>query len=340
MARPPLHLLAASARRLRPLAERLGPVVADGVRWVLARLDRGRDRVGDRWRARESRRHAELRRRSAIPLPNLFVEHPETRGYVRRELGLRQVGLDEIEGTAVAGASQRGSDFTPLKDFRSTNWQYRFQAIRNAMDRMSILPPIDVLRYAGKYWIEDGHNRVAAALYAGQREIDASVTELRPPGAPSTEQPASLAPMLESGRDLRAAGSGRFTRTVPELVTEEDFDAASEERERVRDGSAGAVGLPEEPEGSEEADAAEGSAEGSAAEGSPEADSAGSAADGSADATAAGSGADAPADDAEADAAGSAADGSADGSAEADAAGSAEADPADGSAATDASGSR
>ena len=77
--------------------------------------------------------------------------------------------------------------------FRSRNWEGRWQRIRSAYDNMKVLPPIDVLRYADRSWVLDGHNRVAAALDIGQVEIDAEVTELRAPGTASTEPPASLA---------------------------------------------------------------------------------------------------------------------------------------------------
>lgn len=198
-----------------------------------------------RWSARDARRHAHLRRRNRVPLPNLFEVHPDARNLTRRELGLRSIPLDEIAGTAVAGAAQRGSDFLPLPAFRSSNWGYRFQAIQNAMRRLAILPPIDVLRYDGRYWVEDGHNRVAAALYAGQIEIDATVTELRAAGAHSTEAPASLAPVLQAGRDLRAAGEGRFTATAGEVVTADDVEEAAEEQARLRAGESGAVSAPD-----------------------------------------------------------------------------------------------
>jgi hypothetical protein len=116
----------------------------------------------------------------------------------------------EIAGTAVAGLDQRGSDFKPLPPFRSQNWAARWQRIRGAIDRLEILPPIDVVRYppGGKYWVNDGHNRVAAALDVGQVEIDANVTELVPPGQNPSERPDNLAAVLTGTRSLRAAGRG------------------------------------------------------------------------------------------------------------------------------------
>ena len=91
---------------------------------------------------------------------------------------MRTIEVDDIAGTAVGGGDQRGGDFLPLKPFRGQNWAGRWQRLRRAADRLAALPPIDVVKYADKYWVLDGHNRVALALYTGQRDIDASVVEL------------------------------------------------------------------------------------------------------------------------------------------------------------------
>jgi hypothetical protein len=40
------------------------------------------------------------------------------------------------------------------------------------------LPPIQLLRADGDYWVLDGHNRVALARERGQLWIDADITEV------------------------------------------------------------------------------------------------------------------------------------------------------------------
>jgi hypothetical protein len=72
--------------------------------------------------------------------------------------------------------------------------------------------------YDGGYWVLDGHNRVAAALYTGQLQVDANVTELVPPGAISTQRAGSLASTVLDGRAVRTAGAGQ--RTGGELGVE------------------------------------------------------------------------------------------------------------------------
>ncbi len=135
----------------------------------------------------------------------LYEVHPEARRATPHELGLRTIDVSDIAGTAVGGARQRGGDFLPLKPFRSDNWNARWQRLRSAADRLAILPPIDAVRFGDRYWVLDGHNRVASALYGGQLAIDANVTDLRLPGEARSELPSSLAAQVEDHRDLRAA---------------------------------------------------------------------------------------------------------------------------------------
>ena len=121
-------------------------------------------------------------------------------------VGLRSIPVEKIAGTAVAGGDQRGGDFLPLKPFRGRNWQARWQRLRKAQDALRILPPIDVEKYDGRFWVTDGHNRVALALYANQPEIDASVVELVPPGGQRTEPIGTLEAEVDATRAVRGLG--------------------------------------------------------------------------------------------------------------------------------------
>lgn len=168
-----------------------------------------RRRVGERTGARVRR----VRRKAQDPLLNLWDVHPEARRASIRELGLMGVPVDDIRGTAVEGAPQRGGDFLPLRDRRSDDWRARWQRILSALEQLDTLPPVELIKFDGGYWVVDGHNRVAAALYNGQVEIDAVVEELRLPGMRS-EPAGKIATVLDGSLDLRAAGSGRLTRTA------------------------------------------------------------------------------------------------------------------------------
>jgi hypothetical protein len=121
---------------------------------------------------------------------------------------MRFVRIEEMAGTAVAGADQRGSDFLPLAPFRGPNWEGRWLRIRQAIEKLESLPPVDLVKFAGEYWVIDGHNRVAAAIYTNGVGVDAMVTELLPLDGRSSETPTALLPLMSDARALRAAGQG------------------------------------------------------------------------------------------------------------------------------------
>jgi hypothetical protein len=161
----------------------------------------------------EAARARRLRRLNRTPLPNLFDIRPEARTAPKRELGVTTIPVSAVRGSAVEGPPQRGGDFLPLPVLKSANWESRWQRLLEAQRRLAILPPIDVLQTPEGYWITDGHNRVASALYGGQDEIDASVTHIHVPGDDEPEVTAgSLESVLADSRQVRAAGQGRLTR--------------------------------------------------------------------------------------------------------------------------------
>lgn len=166
------------------------------------------DRVGQAWQERPGARVRRVRRVAKQPLPYLYDVHAEARFARPVEVGLRTIDIDEIGGTAVGGAF-RGGDFLPIKAAQTKNWAARWQRLRKAGDSLAMLPPIDVFKYRGRYWVVDGHNRVALALYGGQVAIDANVVELVPLGERRTEPIGPLAPSVAASRAVRAAGSGQ-----------------------------------------------------------------------------------------------------------------------------------
>ena len=166
------------------------------------------DAASAAWGLRDSVMGRRLKRQAREPLLNLYEAFPEARLAAPRELGLRFVPVEEIAGTAVAGVAQRGGDFLPLKPFRGENWAARWQRICIATDRLQPLPPVDLIKFGGEYWVVDGHNRVAATLYANGVGLDAMVTEMVPLDGKTSERPSSLASYLGQGIELRAAASG------------------------------------------------------------------------------------------------------------------------------------
>lgn len=160
------------------------------------------------WSGQQSVVARRVRRAAREPLANLYDLYPEVRLASPRELGLRFVPVEEIRGTAVAGASQRGGDFLPLEPFRGENWLSRWHRILEANQRLQPLPPVDLIKFAGDYWVVDGHNRVAATLYANGVGLDAMVTELIPLDGRTSERPTQLLPLMGGAAELRTAAQG------------------------------------------------------------------------------------------------------------------------------------
>ena len=150
------------------------------------------------------------------PLPTLHDRHPNAASAVRRARGLQVVPLDRIVGT-VRQPTQNTADFLPLPVLRGRNWEARWQRIQKAVEDLSVLPAIEVLKVGDEYYVVDGHNRVAAALRAGAVAIDADVTELVLPGSEpiELEHGAPDAHTLLLGADeVREAVAGRQSRTA------------------------------------------------------------------------------------------------------------------------------
>ena len=203
-----------------PVVARVASAIEGGVKAAVKATRGG-------WDERPGARARRLRRLAREPLPFLYAVHPEARRASPRELGIQTVVVEDIAGTAVGPPNQRGSDFLPLRPFRSPNWQDRWRRVRAANERLAVLPPIDVLRFGGRYWVVDGHNRVAAALYSGGREVDADVVEVIPPDGVLSATPASLANVLEEHSEIQAALS---RRTVGGAVVEASPREAPVER--------------------------------------------------------------------------------------------------------------
>lgn len=155
------------------------------------------------------------RRSRRTYLPSLYDRYPRAAQAVRRSRGLQVVVLDQIVGT-VRHPSQNTADFLPLSQLRGRNWMARWQRIRDAVDRMDMLPAVDLLQVGDEYFVADGHNRIAAALEAGAAAVDADVIELRVPGveADPTTNPLEMTNALEDADELQQAVRGGQARTA------------------------------------------------------------------------------------------------------------------------------
>lgn len=185
------------------------------------------DAASQVWSYREAAVGRRLSRQAREPLANLYDLYPEVRQASPHELGMRFVPVEEIRGTAVAGAAQRGGDFLPLKPFRGENWASRWQRLQQAHERLQPFPPVDLIKYDEDYWVVDGHNRVAVTLYANGVGLDAMVTELVPLDGQTSERPRNLLSYLGETGELRAAAQGHRPAIGMRHVEQQSADEAA-----------------------------------------------------------------------------------------------------------------
>jgi hypothetical protein len=91
-------------------------------------------------------------------------------------LGVRPIRVKRIVGSA-GKADKVGADFLPLG---SGPAQGNYRSILRLMKNGELLPPITVYSLGNRYFVIDGHTRVAAAKELGIEFLDASVTEALP----------------------------------------------------------------------------------------------------------------------------------------------------------------
>jgi hypothetical protein len=130
----------------------------------------------DRALAEHRRRYyaAALVGRSArLNLPRI----DETAPFV--SLGQHPVGEQVVPLRDVIGTVDRAGQVFD-RDFRPTGQRARdrFQRMFVAMSRGEPLPPVELFRWHGRYYVSDGHHRVAAARAMGLEYLAGEVTEL------------------------------------------------------------------------------------------------------------------------------------------------------------------
>ena len=119
-----------------------------------------------------------------VPLDEV-ADPASWRGELR--LGLQTIPLDTIIGTA---ESRRDFDrrFRPTSDRVRSRWE----RLALAQRRGAAIPPIEVYRVGDRHFVIDGHHRVSIAAAAGQRQIEAYVTQViaAEPSSRFDKQPA------------------------------------------------------------------------------------------------------------------------------------------------------
>jgi hypothetical protein len=112
-------------------------------------------------------------RAGRLDLPSIDDAAPFAR-LGRRPLGEQVVAVRDIVGTVDRAGQVFDRAFRPTRQ-RSRD---RFQRMFVAMSRGEPLPPVELYRWQGRYYVSDGHHRVAAARALGIDYLAGEVTDL------------------------------------------------------------------------------------------------------------------------------------------------------------------
>lgn len=100
---------------------------------------------------------------------------------VRSRLGSASViarGTQIIPLDAIVGSVDRYHDFTHEFLPRNEELRARWEKLDEATMRLATIPPIDVYKLDGVYFVRDGNHRVSVARFNGASNIEANVTEI------------------------------------------------------------------------------------------------------------------------------------------------------------------
>lgn len=124
--------------------------------------------------------HARMQRQENPYLPVLFEIETELNALSRIPLGLMQIPLNKIVGTAAKGRTNAfAANFMPILDPGSefcAKWCRLYESVRQEGMRQ----PITVLEYLNKFYLVEGNKRVSVMKFLDAVSIEAEVTRVIP----------------------------------------------------------------------------------------------------------------------------------------------------------------
>ena len=125
--------------------------------------------------------HARLQKGQSPYLPVLAEVDEELNARARRNLGLRQLPLSKVVGTAVHGRTNAfAANFMPILDPGSEfcqKWIRLYDSVRED----GLRQPVRVLEYLNQYYLVEGNKRVSVMKYLNAVSVEAEVTRVLPP---------------------------------------------------------------------------------------------------------------------------------------------------------------
>lgn len=153
----------------------------------------------------------------------------------------QQIPLDSIVGS-VGRHQDFDRSFAPLQDSDLARWG----KVKQAVTGLGGVPPIEVYKLGGAYFVRDGNHRVSVARQLGAQSIEAYVTEVNAPVLMDPDDtPESLiikaeyADFLERtqlrklrpGADMRVTIPGQYEKLLEHIAVHQNVMSRDEDRD-------------------------------------------------------------------------------------------------------------
>ena len=124
--------------------------------------------------------HTRLQRRQNPSLPVLEEVEARLNALPRRALGLMQVPLSKVVGTASKGRTNAfAANFLPILD-PGSEFSMKWSMLYDGVVADGVRQPIVVCEYMGLYYVVEGNKRVSVMKYLNAVSIEAEVTRVLP----------------------------------------------------------------------------------------------------------------------------------------------------------------
>jgi hypothetical protein len=110
--------------------------------------------------------------------PSLYDLYPHADSLPRSLPRAEVVPAVDIDGTT-RNPSNTTTEFLPVPALRTEHWRQNWRRMLDAQEHDTALPPVHLLKVDARFFVVDGHKRVASARkFDGA--LDALVVELNP----------------------------------------------------------------------------------------------------------------------------------------------------------------
>ena len=124
--------------------------------------------------------HARLQHRENPYLPALEELEASLNALPHRALGLMQIPLNKVAGTASLGRTNAfAANFMPLLD-PGSEFSMKWAALIDGIVADGVRQPVKALEYLGRYYLVEGNKRVSVMKYLDAVSIEAEVTRVLP----------------------------------------------------------------------------------------------------------------------------------------------------------------